>query len=85
MVLPPLPSSRRPRRTHPRAGQRRDGYTGSAIGIHGPSRSFARTGWMNTAVDWTEGCIAVASDEAINDIAARVRDKEPSAAYLVDD
>lgn len=40
---------------------------------------------MNTAVDWTEGCIAVASDEAINDIAARVRDKEPSAAYLVDD
>ena len=53
-----------------------NGYTGSAIGIHGPSRIFARAGWMNTVADWTEGCIAVASDEAIDEIAAWMQDKD---------
>jgi murein L,D-transpeptidase YafK len=70
---------------YPTASQRRDGYTGSAIGIHGPSRTFAWAGWMNTAADWTEGCIAVASDEAINEIAAWVQDKDPRVVYLEDD
>ena len=35
--------------------------------------------------DWTEGCIAVASDEAINEIAAWVQDKKPDRVYLVGD
>jgi hypothetical protein len=50
--------------------QERKGYTGSAIGIRGPSRAFAWAGRMNTATDWTQGCIAVASDGAIEEIAA---------------
>jgi murein L,D-transpeptidase YafK len=71
--------------SYPTASQRRDGCTGSAIGIHGPSRTFAWAGWMNTAADWTEGCIAVASDEAINEIAAWVQYKDPTVVYLEDD
>jgi murein L,D-transpeptidase YafK len=70
---------------YPTANQRRDGYTGSAIGIHGPSRIFTRAGWMNTAADWTKGCIAVASDEAINEIAAWVENKQPRVIHLVGD
>lgn len=58
---------------YPTAAQRRRGYTGSAVGVHGPAR-----GWetlpsaLNTATDWTLGCIAVGSDEQIRDIAAWV-------------
>lgn len=70
---------------YPRADQKRKGYTGSAIGIHGPSRDFAWASQMNTVTDWTQGCIAVASDGAIEEIAAWVRDKEPSVVYLVED
>lgn len=63
---------------YPTAAQRRNGYTGSAIGIHGPSRSLAWAGWVNTAADWTEGCVAVVSDKEISEIAAWVRDNDPS-------
>ena len=70
---------------YPTPSQKRDGYTGSAIGIHGPSRTFAWAGSTNTAVDWTEGCIAVASDEAIEEIAAWVGEKEPRAVHLMVD
>ena len=67
---------------YPTAVQRREGYTGSAIGIHGPSRASAWAGRMNVAVDWTEGCIAVASDDAIRAIAAWVRKNNPRFVYL---
>lgn len=70
---------------YPTAEQRREGYTGSAIGIHGPSRPFAWAGPMNLAADWTEGCIAVSSDEAIDDIATWVRQKRPRWVYLETD
>ena len=70
---------------YPTAAQRRDGYTGSAIGIHGPSRASAWAGRMNVAVDWTEGCIAVSSDDVIRDIAAWVRKNKPRLVYLEGD
>ena len=58
---------------YPTSEQRRRGYTGSAVGVHGPAR-----GWetlpsaANTSVDWTLGCIAVGSDEEIRRLAAWV-------------
>ena len=61
------------------------GTASPAIFTDSASRTFARTGWMDTAVHWTEACVGVALDEAINDIAAWVPDKEPSAVYLADD
>lgn len=61
---------------YPTAAQARLGYTGSAIGLHGPPRRFA--GLLAILVpiplpDWTAGCIAVRTDEEIDSIAAWLR------------
>ena len=58
---------------YPTAEQRRQGYTGSAVGVHGPARGWENLpSAANTAVDWTLGCIAVGSDDEIRRIAAWV-------------
>ncbi len=49
------------------------GYTGDAIGIHGPHRHFRCVGFLNVAINWTAGCQAVASDSLIIEIATWVR------------
>ena len=38
--------------------------------MHGPARGYETMGELNVASDWTLGCIAVSSDEAIDFIAA---------------
>lgn len=48
-------------------------FSAWAIGIHGPQRGWERAGHVNVESDWTLGCIAVASDEAIDAIAEWVR------------
>jgi murein L,D-transpeptidase YafK len=54
---------------YPTAEQRRRGYTGSAIGVHGPARDWEKMpASVNTSTDWTLGCIAVGSDEEIRRI-----------------
>lgn len=53
---------------YPTDRQRRAGYTGSAVGVHGPPRSFK--GPASTDTDWTLGCIAVGTDEEIERVAA---------------
>jgi len=58
---------------YPTEQQRRDGRTGGAIGVHGPDRRFKLLGRITTWIDWTQGCIAVSSDQAIYDIAHWVR------------
>ena len=58
---------------YPTAEQRKAGLTGGAVGVHGPGRSFRFLGPLTTATDWTAGCIAVASDAQIDEIAAWVR------------
>lgn len=67
---------------YPTAEQRRDGYTGSAIGIHGPQRAFTGAGKLNISVDWTLGCIAVQSDAAIGSIAVWIKEKRPKWVHL---
>lgn len=58
---------------YPTAAQRRRGYTGSAIGVHGPARGWAKLpAALNTATDWTLGCVAVGSDGQIRELAAWV-------------
>jgi len=57
---------------YPTEAQRRDGLTGSAIGVHGPTRRSAWLGRFNTWTDWTRGCIAVGSDRDISEIASWV-------------
>jgi murein L,D-transpeptidase YafK len=58
---------------YPNAAQRQLGYTGSDIGVHGPHRAFF---WLRHAtlwLDWTAGCIAVATQSDIEGIAEWVR------------
>jgi murein L,D-transpeptidase YafK len=49
------------------------GYTGSGIGLHGPRRGYTWLGRLNARVDWTRGCIALASDREIDALARWVR------------
>ena len=53
---------------YPTREQRRAGYTGSAVGVHGPPRCCVDP--TSTDTDWTLGCIAVGTDEDIESIAA---------------
>jgi L,D-peptidoglycan transpeptidase YkuD (ErfK/YbiS/YcfS/YnhG family) len=55
---------------YPTPAQQRAGYSGSAIGIHGPPRGFEAAARLAAlvATDWTAGCIAVASDGDIERI-----------------
>jgi murein L,D-transpeptidase YafK len=57
---------------YPTRKQREQGYTGSAIGIHGPDRSVAWLGALTLLTDWTQGCVAVGTDSTIDEIAAWV-------------
>lgn len=58
---------------YPTAAQRARGFTGSDIGVHGPLRQFKHLGRVNTATDWTLGCIAVGSDREIAEISRWVK------------
>jgi len=58
---------------YPTPAQKKAGYTGFAIGVHGPPRGFNHP--TSTLVDWTLGCIAVGTDEEIDRVAAWVRSK----------
>src|SRR5262245_38553864 len=48
---------------YPTAQQRRSGYTGSAVGIHGLPRCCQ--GPAITDTDWTFGCIALGTDDEL--------------------
>ena len=58
---------------YPTAEQRRRGFTGKAVGIHGPPRRWSWLGGASTWIDWTAGCVATATDDDVARIAAFVR------------
>ena len=60
---------------YPTPAQARMGFTGSAIGIHGPPRGWLSLAELASLVarDWTAGCIAVATDDEIEQVADWVR------------
>jgi len=62
---------------YPTPAQRDRGYTGGAVGIHGPHRRMRWAGEANTWSDWTDGCIALASDEDLRRVAWFVRERTP--------
>jgi hypothetical protein len=55
---------------YPTPAQARAGFTGSAIGIHGPPQGLADAARLQAlvATDWTAGCIAVATNDDIEAI-----------------
>jgi len=56
---------------YPTPAQQKLGFTGSAVGIHGPPRGAG--GALTTTVDWTAGCIAVGTDAEIEAISTWIR------------
>ena len=63
---------------YPTPEQSARGFTGAAVGIHGPPRGMdAAALYPVTEVDWTLGCIATGSDEEVGAIAEFVRARRP--------
>jgi len=65
---------------YPTAAQRRAGYSGSDIGIHGPDPMFS---WEGT-VDWTNGCIALKENEDIDALVAWTKKWRPKQIEIVE-
>jgi murein L,D-transpeptidase YafK len=65
---------------YPTAAQQRMGFTGDAVGIHGPPRG--ESGPLVTTSDWTAGCIAVGTDDEIQTIAAWIRRRHVTAVRI---
>lgn len=59
--------------SYPTAEQRARGMTGSAVGVHGPVREARWLGALVNTFDTTEGCIGLATDEDVREIAVRGR------------
>ncbi len=59
---------------YPTPDQEAKGFTGSAVGVHGPSRILKGLGRLSTWIDWTEGCIAVGTDKEISEISQSVKE-----------
>lgn len=55
---------------YPNAEQRRAGFTGGDIGIHGPKKGWAWLGSLLNLRDWTRGCIAVNQISEIEEISS---------------
>ena len=54
---------------YPTDGQRSRGLTGGDVGIHGPRRSSRWLGRASVWADWTRGCIALATDGDLAQVA----------------
>ena len=57
----------------PTQEQKAMGYTGSAVGVHGPARLLKWLGSMVNTFDSSDGCVGVARDTEIETIARWVR------------
>jgi murein L,D-transpeptidase YafK len=67
---------------YPTSEQRRRGYTGSAVGVHGPGRGVRWLGsWVNT-FDLTDGCVGIATDAEMERVAAWVRERHAKEIIL---
>jgi murein L,D-transpeptidase YafK len=58
---------------YPTDAQRRAGYTGSAVGVHGPYRRMLWAGRLANFFDTTDGCVGIATDGEMTRLAAWVR------------
>lgn len=68
---------------YPTPRQKAMGYTGYAIGIHGPLRSSSWFSRFNNNRNWTYGCIAVSTDREIMQIAMWTRYHRPATVRII--
>jgi hypothetical protein len=59
---------------YPTPAQQARGYSGAAIGVHGPHIAFAWLGHATVWLDWTQGCVAVATTGEVERIAKWIHD-----------
>jgi hypothetical protein len=62
---------------YPTPEQAARGFTGGAVGIHGPPRGMDGPDYPVTEIDWTLGCIATGTDDEVGAIAEFVRARRP--------
>jgi murein L,D-transpeptidase YafK len=58
---------------YPTTAQRRAGYTGGAVGVHGPHRRARWLGRLTNVFDTTDGCVGLATDQDMAAVAAWIR------------
>jgi murein L,D-transpeptidase YafK len=58
---------------YPTAEQRKKGFTGGAVGVHGPDRRVKWLGRLVNTFDTSDGCVGLAKDEEMERIAKWVR------------
>jgi hypothetical protein len=68
---------------YPTQSQIDRGFTGGAIGVHGPPREAKCDGLLNAVDNWTDGCIALPSDPAIEAVANFVRKNPTAKIHLI--
>ena len=57
----------------PTEEQKKMGYTGGAVGVHGPARWVKWMGSLVNTFDSSDGCVGVARDAEIEAIASWIR------------
>lgn len=67
---------------YPTPAQMRAGYTGSAVGVHGPGRRVVWLGRLVNVFDTTDGCVGLATDGEMRQVASWVR-RHPGAVIEV--
>ena len=67
---------------YPTTEQRALGYTGSAVGVHGPNRDLRWLGRLINLFDTTDGCVGLATDEEMIAIAEWGTSKNASIIEL---
>lgn len=68
---------------YPTSAQAKLGFTGSAIGVHGPHMAFSWLGPATASPDWTLGCIAVPTRATIERIASWVSTNHVSEVIIL--
>ena len=67
---------------YPTAAQRAQGFTGSAVGVHGPHRDVRFLGSWANAMDTTDGCVGLGTDEEMARFRDWFRKRQPSAIII---
>jgi len=67
---------------YPTREQRALGYTGSAVGVHGPNRDLRWLGGLINVFDTTDGCVGLATDDETSALASWVTSKNAAIIEL---
>jgi len=67
---------------YPTPEQRKQGFSGGSIGIHGPDRRVRWLGRANNWFDTTDGCIGLAKDEQMEAVIAWLKETRASRILI---